>query len=186
MKNIISEEVLDDFDAIQVPKGNKRIRVSEKTWAKMVKGRVKGAKKAKKLVVGRLYTFQYKPKHFKTLPFYDKFPIILLIAKYPDGFLGLNLHYVSRVKRKILLRIFLQRFLKVKTPTNRTRLTGIEWNTVKNSIPEAGVMVKRYLGDHVQGVGVIEVPFFEWRTAILMPTQQFKGALATEIWDGRI
>ena len=43
---------------------------------------------------GRLNMFVYDPKHKKTLPYYDTFPLVLPIEKYPDGFLGCNLHYL--------------------------------------------------------------------------------------------
>ena len=41
---------------------------------------------------GRLNMFTYNPKHKKTLPYYDTFPLVLPIEKYPDGFLGINFH----------------------------------------------------------------------------------------------
>ena len=43
--------------------------------------------------------FKYSPKHASTLPYYDILPMPILLAKYPDGFLGLNLHYLPWAKR---------------------------------------------------------------------------------------
>ena len=43
---------------------------------------------------GRLNMFTYSPKHRKKLPYYDTFPLVLPIEQYPDGFLGINFHYL--------------------------------------------------------------------------------------------
>ena len=43
---------------------------------------------------GRLNMFFYDPKFKKTLPYYDTFPLVLPLENYPDGFLGINFHYL--------------------------------------------------------------------------------------------
>ena len=48
----------------------------------------------KRFMLGRLYCFFYDPKGKHDLPYYDKFPMVIALEKYPDGFLGLNLHYL--------------------------------------------------------------------------------------------
>ena len=48
-----------------------------------------------KSFIGRMYFYFYDPKTKDTLPYYDKFPLVIPIERYPDGFLGLNLHYQS-------------------------------------------------------------------------------------------
>ena len=37
------------------------------------------------------------------LPYYDRFPLTLPIEQYSDGFLGINLHYLSILMRIRLL-----------------------------------------------------------------------------------
>ena len=44
--------------------------------------------------LGGLYCFYYNPIGKKDLPYYDKFPLVLVLEKYSDGILGLNLHYL--------------------------------------------------------------------------------------------
>ena len=43
---------------------------------------------------GNLYMFFYDPKTKEDLPYWDKFPMVLVLENYSDGFLGLNLHYL--------------------------------------------------------------------------------------------
>ena len=47
-----------------------------------------------KIIPGHLYLFMYDPKLKKTLPYYDRFPLVFPYAKTPDGFIGLNMHYL--------------------------------------------------------------------------------------------
>ena len=42
---------------------------------------------------GKMYFYFYDPKYKAVLPIYDRFPLVIPIEPYPDGFLGLNLHY---------------------------------------------------------------------------------------------
>ena len=56
---------------------------------------IRDGKKNTRPFYGRLNMFIYSPKHSKTLPYYDTFPLVLPIEKYPDGFLGINLHIHS-------------------------------------------------------------------------------------------
>jgi hypothetical protein len=43
---------------------------------------------------GRMFMFHYNPKHKATLPYYDQFPLIIMLesAKPKKGFYGLNFH----------------------------------------------------------------------------------------------
>ena len=52
---------------------------------------------------GRMNMFFYDPKGRKTLPYYDTFPLVLPIESYPDGFLGINFHYLPIPLRLKLL-----------------------------------------------------------------------------------
>ncbi len=56
-----------------------------------------------KAFIGRMYTYQYDPKLKDVLPVWDKFPLVIPIEMYSDGFLGLNLHYLDPYSRLILL-----------------------------------------------------------------------------------
>ena len=53
--------------------------------------------------IGHMYFFFYDPKTKDKLPYYDRFPLVIPIQKYNDGFLGVNLHYIHPKHRIILL-----------------------------------------------------------------------------------
>ena len=55
---------------------------------------IRDGKRNNKPFYGKLNMFFYSPKHAKTLPYYDTFPLVLPLEKYSDGFLGINMHYL--------------------------------------------------------------------------------------------
>ena len=56
-----------------------------------------------RVMIGRMYHFFYDPKHKKTLPYYDRFPLIFPFKSVRGGFLGINLHYLPlRLRAKLM------------------------------------------------------------------------------------
>jgi len=51
---------------------------------------------ATKIVPGNMYMYFYDPKMKQTLPYYDRFPLVLPYRATADGFIGLNLHYIKK------------------------------------------------------------------------------------------
>ena len=43
---------------------------------------------------GGMFLFFYNPKLKDKLPYYDRFPLVIPLERYADGFLGINLHYL--------------------------------------------------------------------------------------------
>ena len=64
---------------------------------------IRDGKRDTKPFYGKLNMFFYDPKHKKKLPYYDTFPLVLPIEKYPDGFLGINMHYLPLPLRAKLM-----------------------------------------------------------------------------------
>jgi hypothetical protein len=124
-------------------------------------------------VIGKMYFFVYDPKFKKTLPVYDKFPLVFPIERYGDGFLGLNLHYLSQPERQTLLNK-LDDFKTNKRYDSMTRLRlsyDLLASTKKlNTLSRP--CVKRYLFSHVR-TKFVEVVSGEWENAIMLPVEFF-------------
>ena len=56
--------------------------------------------------LGTLVLFNYDAKGYATLPYWDKYPVVIPIEPRGKGFLGLNLHYLPPRKRLELLEVF--------------------------------------------------------------------------------
>lgn len=124
-------------------------------------------------VIGKMYFFYYDPKHKKTLPVYDRFPLVFPIERYSDGFLGLNLHYLSQGERALLLRRLTEyRTARNLTERSRLRLTYDLISSTRKLASLSRPCIKRYLFDHVRSKFVEVIPS-EWQQAIDLPVQMF-------------
>ena len=153
-------------------------------WFKQKVGEsAKGFKKKAKLAPGKMYTFGYDAKLKAILPYWDKFPLIIVLDAYKDGFMGLNFHYLSPIDRmKFLNKImkFATQKGEVEDMTAKARF-NMSWDAVKQ-IPNADKMIHKYLYGHVR-TSLLEAPPNEWENAIFLPYQRFVGASAKSVWS---
>ena len=120
--------------------------------------------------LGDLYAYYYKPKHMMTLPYYDTFPLIMLIGFEKETFLGLNFHYLNPKLRAILL----------DRVTAKIGGGIIKWNKIVQ-IPQVAPTVKRYRFDHIMRK-VIPIEEKEQELAIFLPLERFKKASKAKVW----
>ena len=59
--------------------------------------------KKTRIRAGDMVMYTYDPKLKKTLPYYDTFPLAIIVGKAPGGFHALNLHYLPPKVRAIFL-----------------------------------------------------------------------------------
>ena len=127
--------------------------------------------------VGSMYFFRYDPKHKATLPMYDKYPLVIVIDRYNDGFLGLNLHYLTRGQRGSMVGLFNDFY------TKRKLVNGIisgsaksNWNLIQSAT--TGVesysreCVKRYLYNHIRSQ-IIRINKDEYDKAVQLPIDEW-------------
>lgn len=125
-------------------------------------------------IIGKMYFFAYDPKMKKTLPMYDRFPLVFPIEPYNDGFLGLNLHYLSPGERQWLLNKLKDFRNNSKfNSTTRLRLSYDLLASTKKLASVSRPCVKRYLFTHVRSK-FIEMEPAEWDKAIGLPVAQFE------------
>ena len=115
---------------------------------------------------GSLFAYWYDPKWAKKLPYYDEFPMIMMIEKAKGGFFGLNFHYLPPMLRARLL--------------DRVKAAGISWDGIKK-IDVVKPAIKRYLSGHVGG-RVVVIPEDEEELSIFLPLERFKKASTASVW----
>jgi hypothetical protein len=133
-------------------------------------------------MIGRMYFFFYDPKWKDKLPYYDRFPLVLPIEQYPDGFLGLNLHYIHP-KQRIILLDKLSEFLNNKKYDKTTKFR-LSYDLMKSSsrIFEHQPCIKRYLFTQIQS-RFLEISADEWDIAALLPVENFVGASTSKVYQ---
>ena len=131
--------------------------------------------------IGRMYMFQYDPKGKDTLPYYDVFPLIFVLEKYNDGFLGMNLHYLPPVFRARLM----DRLYSIERQDNLRESKKLRLNYgLLNSVAKYKYFrptVKRYLNSQVRS-RFLWVPYEEWDIALMLPTQRCRKGKANVVW----
>ena len=134
-----------------------------------------------KIIPGHLYMFVYDPKTKDTLPYYDRFPLVFPFRKTPDGFIGLNMHYLPYPLRITLLDNLLT-FASNQRFDETTRLK-YSWALIDGMSKYAAAKpcVKQYLVGHVR-TQFRQVESNNWATAMLLPVERFVGASKQEIW----
>lgn len=161
--------------AKQIQSGDPRVKPGN------IERRFEQKRKVSTLTPGMMYMFRYDPKNKATLPYYDTFPVIFPIDTYPDGFLGINFHYLPPVSRAKLMNALYtvstdKRFdEKTKVVATYQILAGA--SKFKLFKPT----VKRYLYAHVRSP-FFEVTSKEWDITIFLPTENFKKATAQDVW----
>lgn len=130
---------------------------------------------------GHCYMFMYEPKMKKELPYYDRFPLVFPFSKTPDGFMGLNMHYLPyhvRIKLLDALMVF-----KSNTRMDETTRLKYSWQIIDgvSRFVVAKPCVKHYLLGHVRSP-FRKVDSADWATAMLLPVERFVGASKQEVW----
>jgi len=139
------------------------------------------SRRTNQLKLGRLYAFVYDPKNKDDLPYYDKFPLVLVLEKYPDGFLGLNLHYLPyKYRVAFLTKLVKYAVTDKEDDIVRLRVTYDILNASRR-FKEFKPCLKRYLFNHMRS-RLLTIQPNEWETATLLPLQMFKGATVNKVW----
>lgn len=142
-----------------------------------------------KPMLGSMYLFQYDPKGKKTLPYYDRFPLIFPIASSKTSgfatsggsFLGINLHYLPPPLRAKLMDALYSAASSQQLDEN-TRLK-ISYNILQQASKYRFFKpcIKRYLVSHVKSRFFYIEPT-EWDMALFLPIDRFVGANKTRIY----
>ena len=112
--------------------------------------------------LGNMYMFFYDPKHKETLPYYDGFPLIIMIGPAQGGFMGLNLHYLPPAARARLLDVVLG-------------------GSGKIPMKYLNPAMKHYLFKHVRSrFALIEKP--EWEVATFLPSADWNKASPSQVY----
>lgn len=130
---------------------------------------------------GQMFFFRYEPKHAETLPYYDVFPLVVVIDSDSKGFTGLNFHYLSSIPRSILFDgLTATTNNKLYDNTTRMILTYKYLNSV-SKFKYFKPCFKQYLYSHVKSP-FVEVSPKEWPIALFLPVESFRKKGKRQVW----
>jgi hypothetical protein len=133
-------------------------------------------------IVGSMCMFFYDPKGKDELPYYDRFPISIIVGPAAGGFYGLNLHYLPPTLRAK----FLDGLIEITN--NKAYDQTTKFNLTYNLLQRASKFkyfkpcFKHYLSDHVRSrFAFVQAP--EWEIATFLPTADFAKASKTKVYS---
>lgn len=133
-------------------------------------------------IPGSMFMYFYDPKHKKTLPYYDSFPLVIVVKSVPGGFHGLNLHYLPPLMRAKFLDSLMDHTNNMAY--NETTRFQITYNMLQATakMKHFAPCYKHYLNAHVRS-RFAYVPPPEWEIATFLPTADFQKASRTTVYS---
>jgi len=110
------------------------------------------------LTVGNLVMFRYNAKTARDLPFYDRSPLVLVVAEENEIFYGTNIHYYKPKER-----VGIVEYLREDIQSGGEDYMGFLFGS-------AGF--HKYLKSYVRSL-FLEVAAEEWGKASLLPAEEF-------------
>ena len=131
-------------------------------------------------IIGSMQMFFYDPKFKQTLPYYDRFPLAIIVKPAKGGFLGLNLHYLPPILRAQFLDVLMDNVTSKKSEDAKFKITTRLLAAASN-LEYYKPCIKHYLTTNVQSK-FAEVKAPEWEIATFLPTAMFEKANITKVY----
>ena len=124
-------------------------------------------------LIGSMNMFFYDPKFKKTLPYYDRFPLAIIVGPAEGGFYGLNLHYLPMNIRAKFLDALLDNLTNKKYDKSTRFRLNYSMLQRASKLRYFKPCFKHYLTANVQG-NFSRVLSAEWEIATFLPTADFR------------
>ena len=134
-----------------------------------------------RIITGNMYLFAYDPKTKEDLPYYDRFPLVFPFRRVPDGFYGINLHYLPPLLRAKLMDA-LYDTVNNDNMDEKTRLR-INYRILQSAAKFRYFepCVKHYLNNHVK-TRFLKVDPTQWDVALFLPLERFAKANKLKVY----
>lgn len=165
-------------------------RLAEQSFTKQIVGPTQAQP-------GFFYFYLYDPKWKHELPYYDKFPLTLVLDVQHDRFRGLNFHYLDYTNRAKLFDLLYplregrgshqKGVPPAKDPQGirdirmRLRLSYHLLN-ISSKYEAFRPCFKEYLMNHVQ-TPLMKVGAHEWDVALFLPVERFEKQGKSVVWQ---
>ena len=132
-------------------------------------------------IIGSMQMFFYDPKYKETLPYYDRFPLAIIVKPAKGGFLGMNLHYLPPILRAKFLDAHMDNVTSKKSPDAKFKLTT-RLLASASDLEYYKPCIKHYLNEHVRS-NFAEVKAPEWEIATFLPPALFEKADHRQVYN---
>jgi hypothetical protein len=126
--------------------------------------------------------YAYKAKYDGKLPYWDRYPLVIVIGENNKYIQGLNLHYLPPKLRVVFMKALMN------TINNDDMDKSTKFKATTDILKSAAKYryfkpcIKLYLKSQVRSNVMVIRPQM-WHKAIYLPVANFKGATAAEVWN---
>ena len=183
---ILTQGVRSGQIPAQTNKARNWYRNAAKTYGSVKDGQFFGKssdkdRMASRPMIGGMYMYEYMAKGRKTLPYYDRMPLIFPFKMVKGGFYGLNMHYLPLpLRAKLMDALYETTNNKAYDETTKLKI-NYQILTKASKFEPFKPCVKRYLTSQVQSRFMYVYPS-EWDIALFLPTERFTGATKSQVW----
>lgn len=162
----------------------KTTKAQKEFWRKYLNQNIRTGKNLKKIQPGHMYIYNYESKLYGEgrLPYYDAYPLILVISMKNDGWLGLSLHYLPPKIREFFIKKVI---IKNHKLLSKGKSAEIPYEVIKASgnlwFKEGLVIIKRYLKSYVRSK-IAEIPWTEWSNIVSGEGAKWIDVTAVEVY----
>ena len=145
--------------------------------------------KARRYLEGRMYTFFYDAKYKEKLPYWDRFPVVLILDMYQGGFSGLNLHYIPpRYRVRLLYELY--KYIRLDDDTRDENMKPhirIRYEMLRgmSKMKFFKPCYKRYLTQHIDG-RALEITSDYWDVMAMLPLADWQKKQVREVYTDSI
>ena len=185
---VFDDILLQGVRAGQIPAKTRKAR----TWYRM-KAKELGTKTTQtslvsdserlrgRILPGTMVFYVYDAKGIKTLPYYDRFPLAIIVGPAEKGFYGLNLHYLPNTLRAKLLDALIENTTNTKYDESTRFEISYKMLMQASKTKYFAPCFKHYLTQHVKSrLARVSAP--EWEIATFLPTASWSGANSSQIY----
>ena len=132
-------------------------------------------------LVGSMNMFFYDPKTKDKLPFFDRFPLAIVVGPAEGGFYGLNLHYLPMNLRAKFLDALLDNMTNKKYDESTRFRLNYSMLQKASKLRYFKPCFKHYLTENLRS-RFARVPSAEWEIATFLPTASWEKSSASNVY----
>lgn len=129
-----------------------------------------------RMIAGQMFVYVYSAKYKDTLPFWDQFPLVIILKIESDHILGLNLHYLPPELRARFFDALLETLNTNNIINERSRLI-LTYNLLKSAsrYKYFKPCIKKYLTSNIKSK-IVRIPQEEWVKTLFLNSASWQNA----------
>tara|TARA_R110000772_G_scaffold107704_1_gene210277 strand:+ start:1609 stop:2220 length:612 start_codon:yes stop_codon:yes gene_type:complete len=131
---------------------------------------------------GDMFLFAYDPKTKEQMPYYDRYPLVVVLDVTKTGFLGLNMHYLPPLQRSILMSMLYQTLNNTEFDETTRIMARYKQLKAMSGHPYYKPCVKRYLNNKLTS-SLINIHPAEWDMVVMLPLERFFKQHKSVVWQ---